>query len=101
MQGTGRAAAGAGRRSSSAADAGEAAAGLLAESVPAGRAYAGVRGESRAEAIVAADRRRPRTAGVDRPGGDVAERAQALLTRRALVVAGLPRGQRVTWRSTN
>ncbi len=66
--------------------------GLLAQSVPRGAGYAGVRGESRADAIVAADRLGRIAQASIGSAGDVADRAQALLMRRALVVAGLPEG---------
>jgi len=66
--------------------------GLLAQSVPGGAGYAGVRGLSRADSIVAADRT-GRVAEISLgPARDVAERAQQLLARRAFVVAGLPAG---------
>ena len=66
--------------------------GLLAQTVPGGAGYAGVRGLSRADSIVAADRT-GRVAEVSLgPARDVAERAQRLLARRAFVVAGLPDG---------
>lgn len=68
--------------------------GLLGSLVPGGAAYAGVRGRSQREAIVAAN-------GSGRIGevsigraGDVASRARDLLRRHRLVVAGLPLGAR-------
>lgn len=66
--------------------------GLLAQSVPGGAGYAGVRGRSQEQAILAADRA-GRVAEVSIGAArDVADRAQSLLGRRALVVAGLPVG---------
>lgn len=66
--------------------------GLLADSVPGGAAYAGIRGQTNQEALVAATR-----AGVVNvvslgPGETVAARANALLARSRLVVALLPPG---------
>ena len=66
--------------------------GLLAQSVPGGAGYAGVRGLSRADSIVAADRGGRIGEASIGPARDVADRAQRLLGRRALVVAGLPEG---------
>jgi hypothetical protein len=64
--------------------------GLLAASVPGGAAYAGVSGRSQLEAVAAADRAgRVRAASIG-PSGTVARRAQALLRRYRVVVAGLP-----------
>jgi len=66
--------------------------GLLAQTVPGGAGYAGVPGFSRADSIVAADRS-GRVAEVSLGSArTVAARAQALLARRAFVVAGLPDG---------
>jgi hypothetical protein len=66
--------------------------GLLASSIPGGGAYAGIRGETNQQALVAATR-----AGVVNtvslgPGETVAARANALLARSRLVVALLPPG---------
>ncbi|HET6448414.1 MAG TPA: hypothetical protein VFG31_04825 [Conexibacter sp.] len=66
--------------------------GLLASSIPGGGAYAGIRGQTNLEAVVAATR-----AGVVDtvslgPGDTVAARANALLARGRLVVALLPPG---------
>lgn len=67
--------------------------GLLAASVPGGAAYAGVTGRSQLEAIVAADRRGRVGLVSIGPAADVAARAQELLARKRLVVAGLPTGE--------
>ncbi len=66
--------------------------GLLAASVPGGGAYAGSLGRAQQEAIVAADRAGRVSLVSVGPARDVAARAQALLARRRLVVAGLPTG---------
>lgn len=66
--------------------------GLLASSIPGAAGYAGIRGQTNLEAVVAATR-----AGVVDtvslgPGDTVAARANALLARKRLVVALLPPG---------
>jgi len=66
--------------------------GLLAQTVPGRAGYAGVRGLSRADSILAADRTGHVAEISLGPARDVAERAQQLLARRAFVVAGLPDG---------
>ena len=66
--------------------------GLLAQSVPGGAAYAGVRGRYQRESIVATDRTGEISEVSLGAPRDVAERARALLARHRLVVAGLPTG---------
>jgi hypothetical protein len=67
--------------------------GLLASSIPGGAGYAGVSGRSQLEAIVAADKHGHVGLVSIGPAADVAQRAQRLLTRKRLVVVGLPTGQ--------
>ncbi|MFM8562246.1 MAG: hypothetical protein ACKOB9_09155 [Solirubrobacterales bacterium] len=66
--------------------------GLLAQSVPGGAAYAGVRGRYQRESIVATDRTGEISEVSLGASRDVADRARALLARHRLVVAGLPTG---------
>ena len=66
--------------------------GLLAEEVPGGAAYAGVRGRYQRESIVATDRAGEVSEVSLGPASSVADRARRLLARHRLVVAGLPVG---------
>lgn len=66
--------------------------GLLASAIPGGAAYAGIAGETNAEAVIAATRAGAvETVSLGR-GATVAARAQALLEDHRLVVALLPPG---------
>ncbi|HEV7772204.1 MAG TPA: hypothetical protein VGO48_02810 [Conexibacter sp.] len=66
--------------------------GLLASSIPGGAGYAGIRGQTNLEAVVAATRAGVVDAVSLGPGDTVAGRANALLARKRLVVALLPPG---------
>ena len=66
--------------------------GLLAQSVPGGAGYAGVRGRYQRESIVATDRTGEIAEVSLGSPRDVADRARSLLKRHRLVVAGLPTG---------
>lgn len=67
--------------------------GLLAQTIPGGTAYAGVRGTDHLEALAAADRAgRVGLISIGKPR-DLARRAQQLLGQRRFVVAGLPTGE--------
>ena len=64
--------------------------GLLAQTIPGGGAYAGVSGRSHIESLPAANRAgRIGLVSIGK-ADDIARRAQRLLTKRCLVVAGLP-----------
>jgi hypothetical protein len=66
--------------------------GLLAGSIPGGAGYAGIRGQTNQEAVLAATRAGVVAAVSLGPGETVAARANALLARNRLVVALLPPG---------
>ena len=66
--------------------------GLLAQTVPGGAAYAGVRGRYQRESIVATDRAGEVAEVSLGSSATVADRARGLLARHRLVVAGLPTG---------
>jgi hypothetical protein len=68
--------------------------GLLAERIPGGAAYAGVRGRRHLEAVVAADRAGDVARVSLGRARDLASRVQRLQRRHRLVVAGLPTGDR-------
>ncbi len=68
--------------------------GMLASEVPGGAGYAGVAGRSNVEAVVAADRDGDVTAVSLGSAATIAARARALLSRRRLVVVGLPTAAR-------
>jgi hypothetical protein len=64
--------------------------GLLAQRIPGGAAYAGVRGRKHLEAVAAADAAGDVAAVSLGPAADLGERVARLLRRHRLVVTGLP-----------
>jgi hypothetical protein len=67
--------------------------GLLAQTIPGGAAYAGVNGRSQLESMPAANEAGRIPLVSIGPADDVASRAQALLSQKRFVVAGLPTGE--------
>src|SRR5690242_2724317 len=67
--------------------------GLLAQTIPGGAAYAGVDGRSQLESMPAANEAGRIPLVSIGPADDIASRAQALLSEKRFVVAGLPTGE--------